>query len=86
MGDTTRMAAVVVGVVTLLFEGGKKLVLSDFLYIPNVRRNLVSIFRLSCNRYSSVFNKDSIFIKYNDDIICRVIRQSLLVRTNITAN
>ena len=71
MGDTSRVAAVAVGVVILHFRGGKKLVLSDCLYIPDVRRNLVSFFCLSCNGYSSLFNKDSIFVKYGDDIICR---------------
>ena len=70
MGDTSRMAAVAVGVVTLYFGGGKKLVLSDCLYVPSVRRNLVSVSCLSCNGYSSVFNKNSVFVKYNDDIIC----------------
>ena len=71
MGDTSLVAAVAVGVVTLLFEGGKKLVLSDCVYVPDVRRNLVLVFYLSCNGYSSVFNKNSIFVKYDDDIICR---------------
>ena len=71
MGDTSRMAAVAVGVVTLHFEGDKYLVLSGCHYVPSVRRNLVLIFCLSCNGYSSFFNKDSIFVKYNDDIICR---------------
>ena len=49
------------------------LVLSDCLYVPSVRRNLVSVFCLSCNGYSSLFNKDSVFVKYGDDIICRGI-------------
>ena len=71
MGDTSRVAAVVVGVVTLHFEGGKKLVLSDCLYVSDVRRNLVSVFCLSCNEYSSLFNKNSVFVKYGDDMICR---------------
>ena len=71
MGDTSRVAAVAVGVVTLHFGGGKKLVLSDCLYIPGVRRTLVLVSYLSCNGYSSLFNKDSIFVKYEDDIICR---------------
>ena len=70
MGDTSCVAAVAVGVVTLHFEGGKFFVLSDCLYVPGVRRNLVSVFCLSCNIYSSFFNKYFIFIKYNDDIIC----------------
>ena len=71
MGDTSRVAAVAVGVVTLHFEGGKFFVLDDCLYVPSVRRNLISVFCLSCNGYSSVFNKYSIFFIYNDDIICR---------------
>ena len=57
MGDTSRMAVVAVGVVTLHFEGGKFLVLDDCLYVPGVKRNLVSVSCLSCNGYSSVFNK-----------------------------
>ena len=71
MGDTSRMAAVAVGVVTLYFEGGKMLVLSDCLYVPSVRRNLVSVFCLSCNGFLSLFNKNFVFVKYGDDIICR---------------
>ena len=70
MGDTSRVAAVAVGVVTLHFEGDKILVLDDCLYVPNVRRNLVSVSCLSCNGYSSFFNKNFVFIKFNDDIIC----------------
>ena len=66
MGDTSRVAAVAMGVVTLHFEGGKFLVFSNCLYVPGVWRNLVSVSCLSCNGYSSVFNKDSVFIKYND--------------------
>ena len=70
MGDTSHVAAVAVGGVTLHFEGGKFLVLDDCLYVPDVRRNLVSVFYLSCNEYLSFHNKSSIFIKFNDDIIC----------------
>ena len=52
MGDTSHVAAVVVGVITLHFEGGNFLVLDDCLYVPDVRRSLVSVFCLSCNGYS----------------------------------
>ena len=66
------------GVVTLHFEGGKFLVLDDCLYVPNVRRNLVSVSCLSCNGYSLIFNKISIFIKFNDDIIyCGMLHDNL---------
>ena len=75
MGDTSRVAAVAVGVVTLHFEGGKFLVLNDCLYVPGVRRNLISVSCLSCNEYLSVFNKNLDFVKCNDDIICRGMLQ-----------
>ena len=65
MGDTMRVAAVAVGVVTLYFEGDKVLVLDDYFYVPDVRRNLVSVSCLSCNGYSSVFNSlNSMMILY----------------------
>ena len=54
-----------------ILKEAKFLVLDDYLYVPGIRRNLVSVFCLSCNEYSSVFNKNYIFVKYNDDIICR---------------
>ena len=78
MGDTSRVVAITVGVVTLHFEGDKFLVLDDYFYVPDVRRNLVSVFCLSCNGYSLVFNKKFVFVKYNDDIICRGMLQDNL--------
>ena len=60
MGYTSRVAAVAMGVVTLHFEGDKFLVLDDCLYVPDVRRNLVSVSCLSCNGYSSVLDRKSV--------------------------
>ena len=64
------MMVVVVGVVSFLFPGGKLLVLNNCLYVPNVRRNLISISCLLCNRYSAIFNKNMVSIKCNADDIC----------------
>ena len=52
MGDISKVAVVVAGVMTLHFDGGKELVLQDCLYVPKVRRNFVSIPSLSFNAYS----------------------------------
>ena len=46
------------------------MILHDCLYVPKVRRNLISIPRLYSNGYSTLFNKTPIFIKWNDDVIC----------------
>ena len=69
LGDTSKVAAVAVGVVSLQFFGGKVLVLEDCLYVPNVRRNLISISCLACNGFSVIFNKNSVSIKYDVDEI-----------------
>ena len=51
VGDTSKVATIVVGVVSLLFPGGKTLVLEDCLYVLNVIRNLTSVSSLSCNGF-----------------------------------
>ena len=70
LGDTSNVAAVIVGVVSLHFVGGKFLVLEDCLYIPNVRRNLISVFYFLCNGFSAIFNKNFVSVKYDADEIC----------------
>ena len=70
MGDTTKVAAVAVGVVSLHFSGGKILVLEECLYVPSIRRNLISVSCLSCNGFSALFNKNFVSIKYGADEIC----------------
>ena len=58
------------GVVALHFDGGKVLVLQYCLYVPSVRRNLISVSSLTCNKFSAVFNKNFVSIKYDVDVIC----------------
>ena len=64
------MVVVAVGVVTLHFEGDGVLVLHDCLYVPSIRRNLIFVSCLSCHGYSSLFNKNFVFVKYDDKLIC----------------
>ena len=46
------------------------MVLEDCLYVPNIRRNLISVSCLACKKFSAIFNKNFISIKYNVDEIC----------------
>ena len=46
------------------------MILKDYLYVPNIRRNLILVFCLACNRFFALFNKNSISIKYGVDEIC----------------
>ena len=85
MGDTSKVEAVAVGVVTLHFEVGKQLVLYDCLYVTIVRRNMILVSSLSCNRYSAIFNKDSVFIKNgSDNICCGMLRDNLYIIEPLT--
>ena len=63
------MVAVTVGVVTLHCERGGVLVLHDCIYVPSIRRNLISVSCLSCHGYSSLFNKNLVFVNYDDKLI-----------------
>ena len=53
-----------------IFLWRQSLVLKDCFYAPSVRRNLISVSSLACNRFSAIFNKNFIFIKYDVDVIC----------------
>ena len=70
MSDTTKVAAEAVGVVTLHFSEDKVLVLEDCLYVPSIRRNLISISSLAYNGFLTIFNKNYVSIKYDIDEIC----------------
>ena len=71
------------GVVSLLFLGGKLLVLNDCLYVPNVRRNLISVSYLSCTRFSAIFNKNLVSIKCNADEICVRMLMTICIFLNL---
>ena len=82
LGDTSKVAAVSVGVVFLHFSGGNILVLEDCLYVPNVRRNLISISCLACNGFSA---KTFVFIKYDvDEIYCGMLVGNLYIHEPIS--
>ena len=55
---------------SLRFGGHKILVLKDCLYVPQIRRNLISVSCLALDGYSSIFNKESVSVKYGVDTIC----------------
>ena len=70
----------------LHFEEHKVLGLRDFLYVPKIRRNLISVSYLACNGYSASFNKNSVSILNGEDKICSgmLIDNLYLIEPNIT--
>ena len=69
MGNATKVAAVAVGDYYLNFGRDKYLSLKDYLYVPSIRRNLISVSSLVKDGYSVLFN-DFVIIKLNKRFIC----------------
>ena len=85
LGDTSKVAAKAVGEVSLHFGGHKILVLRDCLYVPQIRRNLILISCLALDGYSSIFDINSVCVKYGVDVICSgMLKDNLyLIEPNI---
>ena len=69
MGNATTVAAVAVGNVFLNFSNDRSLILRDCLYVPSIRRNLVSVSKLFKDGYSVYFS-NSVVIKLNKHFVC----------------
>ena len=64
----SRILVVVVGVFNLYFDS-RVLILEDCLYVPNVRRNLISATYLGKHGYCAIL-KDNVVIKKDKMFIC----------------
>ena len=69
MGNATKVAVVAVGDYYLNFGRDKYLLLKDCLYVPSIRRNLISVSSLVKDGYSILFN-DYVIIKLNKRFLC----------------
>ena len=68
LADRSRIPVVAVGVYNLCFES-RVLILEDCLYVPNVRRNLISATYLGKHGYYVIL-KDNVVIKKDKVFIC----------------
>ena len=68
LADGSRIPVVAVGVFNLYFDS-RGLILEDYLYVPNVRRNLISTTYLGKHGYCVVL-KDNVLIKKDKMFIC----------------
>ena len=69
LGSAARVSAVAVGVVRLSFRNNNILVLNNALYVPNIRRNLISVPSLVVQGFTCTFGQN-VIIKSNGSIIC----------------
>ena len=68
MADGSRISVVIVRLFNLCFES-RVLILEDCLYVPNVRRNLISATYLGKHGYCIIL-KDNVVIKTDKVFIC----------------
>ena len=68
LADGSKIPVVAVGVFNLCFNS-RVLILKDCLYVPNVRRNLISATYLGKHRYCVIL-KDNVVIKKDEVFIC----------------
>ena len=63
-GDDERYSANTIGTVTFQRENGTHIKLADVLYVPGLRKNLVSIAVLEDSGYEVMFRKGKVFLKH----------------------
>ena len=68
MGNATKVAAIVVGDYYLKFGRDRYLLLKDCLYVPSIRRKLISVSSLVKDGFLVMFN-DYVIIKLNKRFI-----------------
>ena len=68
LSDGSRIPVLAIGVFNLCFDS-RVLILEDCLYVPNVRRNLISTIYLGKHGYCIIL-KDNVVIKKNKAFIC----------------
>ena len=74
MGTGATVAATAIGTFYLELSSTRTLVLDDCLYVPEVRRNLVSVSKLGCSGYSFLFTS-KLVVKFNNKIVTSGILQ-----------
>jgi len=70
-----RLSAVAVGVVRLMFSNNKSLDLSEVLYVPSIRWNLISVSTLVNEGYFFSFGTE-VVIKRHGSYICSGIKSN----------
>ena len=71
MGTDATVAAAAIGVYHLYFSSQKLIILEDCLFVPQIRKSLISISKLVCSGYSFLFNS-KLSIRYNNKFVAYV--------------
>lgn len=64
MGDDGRYCAIRIGTVTFQRESSSPVMLKDVMFIPGIKKNLVSFSVLETRGYDLIFNKPKEFMRH----------------------
>jgi hypothetical protein len=69
VADVCEAKVEAVGTLPLLLHGGSTLYLNNVLYVPSLRRNIISVASLEDDSYECLFGNNKCTIKFDDVII-----------------
>ena len=64
MGDDGRYSATGIGTISFERESGKPFILKDFMHVPGLKKNLISVAMLEDKGYDVVFSKGKAFLHH----------------------
>ena len=64
MGDEGRYNITSIGRITFQRDSGTPLTLKDVMYVPNLKKNLVSVAMLEDCGYDVIFSKGKVFLRH----------------------
>ncbi|KAK7580680.1 hypothetical protein V9T40_001309 [Parthenolecanium corni] len=67
LADSSSTSATHIGTVDLITNLGRRIKFTDVLFVPELRRNLLSVRRITLQDYNVVFKKDSVEISTDGD-------------------
>nr|GEY23714.1 reverse transcriptase, RNA-dependent DNA polymerase [Tanacetum cinerariifolium] len=86
MGDNHTSKVISSGNVEIQFTSGKKLTLMNVLYVPNIRKNLVSGFKLCKSGVKAVIESDKNGIAERKNKVLQDMINDMLVSANVPKN
>ena len=74
MGNDGRYSAIEINIVTFQREFGSPLTLNNVMYVPGLKKNLVSVVMLEDHGYDVIFSKGKAFISHISTTQVNLIR------------
>ena len=81
-----RNLCVSFGTFTLVIQGGSVLSLKDCLYVPQIKRILISISKLVEHGYTFFFGKNKVSIKFNNRFVACGLKENGLYLHTLAPN